>query len=341
MQGRVYILLLNWNGWRDTIECLESVFRLDYPDYRVVVCDNASEDDSIACIKDWAQGHLDAEVGVDNPLRGLSNPPVPKPIPWVEYDRAQAEAGGDDSSVRLVLIHTGANLGFAGGNNVGFRYALTRGDFEYVWLLNNDTVVAPDALSSLVKRVSGERGVGMCGSMLLIYGDPGKVQAYGGARYNKWLGTATQIGSRQSAEVNVDIEEVEHQLDYVVGASLLASRSFIDDIGLLCEDYFLYYEELDWAMRARGKYRLAYAHNSIVYHKQGRSTGTGHKTRDYNWLSDCYLFRNRLRLTHRFFPWALPTSFLGVLFALGGRVYRRQWRGLEAIAKASIGCRLP
>ena len=159
---RVYIVLLNWNGWGDTIECLESLFRLRYPDYRVVVCDNGSEDGSIDRIRDWAEGRLDVWVPPRVEARSLSTPPVEKPIPYSEYGQA-AEAGGRSGvDAPLVLIRTGGNLGFAGGTNVGLRYGLAKGDLDYAWILNNDTVSRSDALGHLVRRMELDSGVGFC-----------------------------------------------------------------------------------------------------------------------------------------------------------------------------------
>lgn len=126
--SKVYVIILNWNGWEDTIECLESVFRNIYPSYTVIVCDNGSHDGSLERIKLWAEGKLDVLVPSHNPLRPLSYPPVIKPIPYIEYYREDAEKGGiNDGKIPLVLIQTGGNLGFAGGNNVGLRYILARG----------------------------------------------------------------------------------------------------------------------------------------------------------------------------------------------------------------------
>jgi GT2 family glycosyltransferase len=138
MYPLTYILILNWNGWRDTIECLESVLRINYPNYRVIVCDNKSTDNSYDNIKGWAHGYLSVHTTESNPLRGLSFPPIPKPVPYEEYDHLLAEKGGKpQESEKLILIQNGDNLGFAGGNNVGLRYAMARADFEYIWLLNN------------------------------------------------------------------------------------------------------------------------------------------------------------------------------------------------------------
>src|ERR1700694_2988487 len=115
------VILLNWNGWKDTIECLESVFRLNSPDFRVVVCDNASADGSLEKIKQWARGELPAESA--NPLLShLTLPPFPKPILYCELTREEAESGTATHSCPLTLIQNGANVGFAAGNNVGLRY---------------------------------------------------------------------------------------------------------------------------------------------------------------------------------------------------------------------------
>lgn len=156
---KVYIIIVNWNGWKDTIECLESVLRNDYPSYQVIVCDNGSHDDSLGNIKRWATGKLENGVLPSNPLYSISFPPVRKPISFIEYTREEVDAvrNVNPTDARLILIQNAANLGFAGGNNVGIRYALDRDDFRHVWLLNNDVVIKPDALSRLVRRMNEKR----------------------------------------------------------------------------------------------------------------------------------------------------------------------------------------
>jgi len=94
MNPKVAIIILNWNGWKDTVECLESVFRIDYPNYQVVVVDNGSNDDSVEKIKDWADGRQEVLTPEPtHPLYHLSHAPVQKPIPFIEYDRKTAEVG--------------------------------------------------------------------------------------------------------------------------------------------------------------------------------------------------------------------------------------------------------
>ncbi len=90
MNPKVYIIILNYNGWADTIECLESVLRNDYPNYQVIVVDNNSPNNSMEYIKAWAEGKLDVWVNPNNPLRKLSSPPVSKSIPYVFIQRKRS-----------------------------------------------------------------------------------------------------------------------------------------------------------------------------------------------------------------------------------------------------------
>jgi hypothetical protein len=321
---RVYVILLNWNGWRDTIECLESIFRNDYPNFRVIVCDNCSTDNSLSHIRAWADGQLSADCPTDDLLRSLTMPPIPKPVRYQELDREAAEKGEASDAV-LTLIHTGANLGFAGGNNVGLRYAMAKHDFEYVWILNNDTVIQFDALTHLVKRMQGVHDAGICGSTLLYYGEPETVQGLGGATYNKWLGFNRPVGFLGKLPKSSDPGFVEQRMQYVIGASMLVTREFLQVVGLMNEEYFLFFEEIDWAVRARARFRLVYSPGSIVYHKEGRSSGIHLNPKMKGEVADYFLTRNRLGFTRKYYPFALPTVYLGLLVSLFNRIRRGQW----------------
>ena len=325
---RVYIVILNWNGWADTLECLESVFRNDHPDYRVIVCDNNSQDNSLEYIKAWSEGLLDVLAPVDNSLRNYSFPPVNKPISYTEYDRIEAEAGGKNNKKdeRLVLISNKKNLGFAGGNNVGIRYALARGDFDYIWLLNNDTVVKPDALSHMVHRMQEKPDAGTCGSTLVYYHKTGNLQALGGAAYNKWLALTKHIGMFQPPAHPVDLHRVERKLDYIIGASMLISKDFLRDVGLMSEDYFLYCEEIDWAVRGKKRFSLAYAPQSVVYHKEGATSGgSALKPKEKSLTTEYHTVRSRLLFTKKYFPWCYPTVALGMMGRIVIYLWRRKW----------------
>jgi hypothetical protein len=344
---KVYIIILNYNGWADTIECLESVLRNDYPNYQVIVVDNNSPNNSMEYIKAWAEGKLDVWVKQDHPLRHLSFPPVKKPVPYVFYTRKEAEKGGNSdlenkltknisseiaTSYPLVFIQTGENLGFAGGNNVGIRYVLAKNDFEYIWFLNNDTVIERDALSKLVQKFEkyeklGKK-IGIAGSKLLYYDNPKLIQGIGGI-YNKWFAVAKHLGVFEEDRGQYDNEDVLDKIDYIIGASMLVSKDFIKEVGLMCEDYFLYFEEMDWTIRGKKKgYQLAYCWKSKVYHKEGGSIGSSLKGERKSEIADYYGLRNRIVFTKKFYPKYLWSVYLGFIVVIWNRIRRAQWKHL-------------
>jgi GT2 family glycosyltransferase len=331
MTQNVHIIVLNWNGWRETIECLQSLLHLDYPDYTLVVCDNGSSDNSLQRIAEWANGRLPAECA--NPqLSRLISSPHRTPIRCHELTRGEAESKTDIHGVSLMLIQNAANLGFAGGNNVGLRYALGNSNCQYCWILNNDTVVEPDALSAMVRTMQQRPEVGLCGSLNLDYYNPKVVQAQGGRAYNRWTGRVSRVASC----LVEDVDSRRARMDFISGSSMLASRSFLEKVGLMEESYFLYFEELDWAMRARGKFALGYARDSVVYHKEGATIGTNQERRKRSLLSERYLTRNRVLFTRRFAPWALPTVLISVCFAAAERFFT----GDPKRARSMLSCML-
>lgn len=301
---QVYVVIVNWNGWRDTVECLQSLLELTYAQFKVVVCDNGSADRSVDKIKEWAKQH-----GIDN----------------MEYGRAEAEAGGGVADPWLVLIRNGENLGFAGGNNVGLRYALARGDCAYAWLLNNDTVVDPNALTRLVERMEQQPSAGICGSTILLHDNPEKVQALGGGYYCHWIGLPWHYGRFAFRRKRFNQSRAEAWMNYVEGASLIVSRPFLVEIGLMCEDYFLYFEEADWAIRGEGRFELAYSPESIVFHKVGSSIGTSSNPAKKSLICDYFNVRNRLFFTSRFYPYALPAIYLTLIGAILVRLICGKW----------------
>ncbi len=335
----VAIIILNWNGWEDTIECLESVLRMSYPAFRILICDNASSDGSMERIQEWAEGKIPANC--PNPdLSRLVTPPLRKPLPYGIVDGSQAlqEALG----TQVLLMPTGSNLGFAGGNNLGLRLALSMPDIEYCWVLNNDTVVEPNALSALVEAMEADESLGICGSVIRDYASPETVLTLGGRRYNRWSGRTRPVGSG----LKRDSEPTRAEVDYVEGASMLVRRKFLETVGLMAEDYFLYFEEMDWAMRARGRFKFTYSPHSVVYHKEGGSIGSNKDRQQRSALSDFYQARNRLAFTRRYFPWLLPTMLLSVAatafhrLAIGRRkngmaVFKGMMAGLNAGALRS------
>jgi len=306
----VYVVLLNWNNASDTIACLKSLEKLAHTDFRVIVADNASRDDSYTQIANYIR-EASSAAGTG----------------FVELQADDACSYVLHQSVKHVLLQTGSNLGFAGGNNMAVRLAMIQEDMRYIWLLNNDTEVDPLSLQELVLAYERFPETGICGSKLVYFDDRSKLQALGG-RYNRWLATSSHVHGHDDPSGTYDEIKISASIDYVVGASMLVSRSFLERVGLMSEDYFLYYEEIDWATRARrAGYKLHIAISSIVFHKEGASINAG-STRRSEISERCYL-KNRLVITRKFFPLYLPIVWAtGLLIALR-RILRRDIRGFK------------
>ncbi|GAB2886769.1 glycosyltransferase family 2 protein [Uliginosibacterium flavum] len=326
MKASAAIILVNWNGWRDTLECLGSLLMLE-PPVPVIVVDNASSDGSADKIAAWCRGEI--QTPIQQPVVGVSIPVcAPADLEW-------AIVGDEDAILlslpRILIVQSSANRGFAGGNNLGITRAKQAGT-EYFWLLNTDTVVQPDALDKLVNRAESDTRLGMLGSSLIYYWRPQEIQALGGASFNSRTGVARHIGAGLRLGTSLPgIDQVEAEMDYVVGASMLVTRAFIDTVGLMCEDYFLYFEEIDWAVRAKGHYRLGYAPDSHVFHKVG---GSSRKTASRTSLR--YLYRNRLFFIARHFPQTYLYACAYLLMQCAQHARRGHWLDVSEIAGALL-----
>jgi len=152
LNKKVYVILLNYNGWKDTIECLESVLKNDYNNYQIIVVDNDSPNNSMEYIVNWAEGKQEVLYDENAPLKYLSQPFEDKPLAYVYYTKEQALRGGDKEQEKkykktpMIFIQAGENGEFAAGKNIGMKYALAKDDFAYIWLLNNDTIILRERL---------------------------------------------------------------------------------------------------------------------------------------------------------------------------------------------------
>lgn len=314
-------VILNWNGWRDTIECLESLLTSLPADVAVIVCDNASSDGSVERIRAWVVEHA-AQWGP------------------TMLTRDDAVAGEIAQAGRVHIVENGANLGFAAGNNSGVRLAMNNPSCRYVWILNNDTTVDSGTLPAAVARMEADDSIGICGSTLVYYHDRDSIQAFGGAVYSRWTGRSRHLGAfARRTEVPRDPSEVEAQMSYVVGASMLVRREFIERVGYMREDYFLYCEEIDWASRGRENFRLGYAPESIVWHKEGATIGTS--AGGGSPLSLFYLFRNRMRYAWRFHRLYVPSVLYFCLLDVAKLMVRRRWPQVRAAMRGVMQLRGP
>ena len=173
-------------------------------------------------------------------------------------------------------------------------------------------------------RMEQDPDLGICGSTLVYFHQRDVVQAFGGAEYSRLTGRSRHVGAfLPISRVPESPEAVEREMSYVVGAAMLVSRAFLEQIGLMREDYFLYCEELDWAIRGAGRFRLGYAPQSVVWHKEGASIGTS--ANGGSPVSVFYLFRNRVRVSARYFWWCLPGVLAFCALDIAKLVARRRW----------------
>ena len=325
--GRIAILVLNYNGWRYTVECLESLGHLRYRDFWVALVDNGSTDDSVDQLRAWARG----EVAVHSPF--FEGPGWAKPVRLVEYDgepspeQAAAEPAAEGPYVTLIRLPE--NRGFAAGNNVAIRYALARGA-EWTWLLNNDTVVTPDSLTEMLRAGLADPRVGVVGCKLLYYDRPDTIQAAGGGRFYFWLGIARHYGWMQKDDGRWDRPFEPH---YVTGASMLVRARCWREVGLLNEDFFFYGEEVDWQLRARklGR-RTRYEGSAVIYHREA-ATVRGSVYQDF------YGTLSNLRLCAEHVPLALISAVAVHLLRAARRLVVFDTERASMILRGILGLR--
>ncbi|MGB9940898.1 glycosyltransferase family 2 protein [Methanosarcina sp.] len=287
MTSRVAFIILNWNGWEDTIECLESVYQIAYPLYDIVLLDNGSKDDSIQKIKNYAEGKVEVKSTF------FSYSPKNKPIYVKEYSKNELESSvsikeannNPVSRNNLILIKNDDNYGFAEGNNIGIRFALNNLNPDYILLLNNDTVVDPYFLNELVNVAENDSHIGVLGPTVHEYKSPQEIQSAGAKIYwNK--GEVINLTSHESK-----YSDEPEDVDCVIGCALLAKSELFYKIGFLNKDYFAYLEETELCVRARkASYRIVYVPKGKIWHKGGATSNkiTGftlyHHTRNKFWF---------------------------------------------------------
>ncbi len=310
-------VILNWNGWRDTIECLESLQHLDYPSLRIMVIDNGSTDDSPARLRAWGEGNLTPAANF------LKQAPGAKPVVWEDIPWEKTEGAGRLEGLSapgplapdraMWIIRAPENLGFSGGCNAGIRFALRQG-FRYIWLLNNDTIVDPGALKALMKTAAAEERVGIVGSKTLFFDFPSLTQSLGSNRI-LWLGRAVRDPGCPAARLKVK---------WVSATSCLVRAEVLEGAGLFDESFFMYQEDKDLCVRAgKSGWEVRTALDSIVWHKWASSSNiTNTKERSPSgrrvripWrgfsMQQYYQIRNGILLAKKNFP-ALWLPFLVV-----------------------------
>jgi GT2 family glycosyltransferase len=289
MYPAVTIITINWNGWPDTLECLASLYHIDYDNYRIILVDNGSTDDSLAKIHAYCTNELKfASFLTEDLVRK-------KPIKVVHYTEVGADpadrsgAAAQHSDHALTVIQNDHNYGFAEGNNIGVAYALNAFDPDYVLLLNNDTVVDKNFLDALVTAAEHDEQIGLLQPKILRSVDSTIDST--GVMCNT-LAYSKPRGLHEKDEGQYDNDK-EEGFFYASGACVLIRKSLLAALSYECFDphLFAYYEDVDlsWMARLIGL-KVVYCPESVCYHKGKASFG------DETPLTLYLSHRNRLRV---------------------------------------------
>jgi len=246
----VYILILNYNNFLKTIDCINSIFKSKYKKYKIIIIDNNSSDNSKNNLNKW--------------------------IKINKYNSIQ-------------LIHNSRNGGYAYGNNKGIEIALKNEDCKYIWVLNNDALIDENTLLELI-NYSDSSDMTIYGSKIINYNDS-KIESIGGIINKNNLKTSHNIYK------NIDI-------DYIPGVSLFFNKDIVLKIGYFPEEYFMYYEDVDWCTKAlKNNIKLMIAINSLVYHNKNKSSKIK--------IRSLY---NRIRYCIKYHPLKILNVLYGIIF---------------------------
>jgi len=292
---RVSIIILNWNGWKDTVECLESIYQITYPNYDVIVVDNGSDDDSIQKIKKYASGEIIPDPSFYPYCKEN------KPIACVEYTYSELGNNSPEELMRpntignksLILIKNEKNSGFSGGNNIAIRYALKNLNPDYYLLLNNDTVVHPEFLGKLVQGVTQNEMTVITGPKCYYYDHNRRTDViwFAGGELDFWRYPCYRhvgIGEIDCPEEYNGIKDC----DWITGAAIMISKAA--PIRYLDDHFFFGCEDVDLCIKIKSQgYRIAVNLNAKIWHKVGNSR---QKAYSHRIKSFCRSYKENMKL---------------------------------------------
>ncbi len=300
MKPKVSIIILNWNGWKDTIECLESLYQITYPNYDVILVDNGSEDESIEKIKEYCDGKIKVES------KFFKYDPNNKPIKIIEYAREEAEAGGrkekkitdSPSNRKLTIIKNEKNYGFAEGNNIALRYSFKDSSIRYIVTLNNDVIVDSNWLNEMMIIAERDNKIGSVMPKVLHYDSPHLINTTGILITGD--GSGANRGFLEKDNENFSIIE---EIFGPSAVSTLYRKKTLENIKVrgwyFDPDYFVYNEDTDLAYRMMlCGWKSIFTPRAITYHKHSATSGT------YSAFKSYYSQRNRWWTSFKNYPFS-------------------------------------
>ncbi|WP_028351396.1 glycosyltransferase family 2 protein [Bradyrhizobium murdochi] len=299
---KLAIIIVSYCNTDDVDRCLKSLARSDYDNFEVLICENGGE---------AAYGRLLAAlVGSDRTLQRISDASNTLDQPQKRLASVAKCRFQNRANVVRVGLAT-ENLGYGGGVNAWLEPLLGAPGWGAVLVLNPDTEVDSRGLAELIAKSA--EGFGMVGGSLVFDDTPNKVINYG-LHWSPMTGRVIAVGRNAPVGSAPSVEDLG-RIDAVSGACVLATRAFVEDVGLMAEDYFLYMEDLDWGRR-RGKHLIGFASKAVIRHIGGTTIGSAVIPEKRSHLSIYLSARNGILYARRFAGWRWICHFgVGLLFA--------------------------
>jgi len=323
------VIIVTFNASDVILDCLESLLAARDVRLAIVVVDNASPDRTPDTITHWAAGrHADA-ASAELPFEIA---PCPKPIPLGTQEEVPFAATGH----RLTLIETGLNVGFAAGVNRGLDHLSAHQDIDRFWILNPDSIVPPGTPPALARAAgSGPGGAfSLMGGRIVYCAPPYTTIQLDGGTIDRRTGSTRNVNQFGPSEDTPPPDP--GRLDFIAGTHMVVSRAFLESAGLMPEDYFLYYEEVDWAL-CRADLPLAFCDQAPIYHRAGTAIGSGRPDRSPTPFSVYFLHRNRMKLMRRYFPRGLAGAYVFSIAKAGQFALRGEFPQAHALLAGAFG----
>jgi len=277
MKRKIAVIVLNWNNWQDTIDCISSLMKQSYQDFEIVLLDNGSTDGSVEKIKQWIKSSYSNDI-----------------LEYVEFNRKSIETKNykvmirKPNKKRITMILNEDNLGFAIGNNVGIKYVLHTDCADYIFLLNNDTTLEEDCLENLMKELDKNPDISVATTKICYYDKPnliwncgGKINLIGTRRY--------YFGKKDKTKCPTKNFEV----GLVTGCALLIDVNVIKKYGALTERFFFGEEDWEFSLRMKKEgVKMFCIPSAVVYHKVSASTN--------NFFDKNSIFKSCIHYVNRF-----------------------------------------
>ena len=264
------IILVNWNSYDFSVNCINSLNKCNYKNFKIILVDNGSKDLSI--------------------------------------DKLYSQFKG------IHFIRNKSNLGFTGANNIGISKALKE-NFDYIMLLNNDTVVEKDFLKHLIDRFENDNKIGAIQPLILQMNNPDKIWNAGG-NFFRLIALPIVIGKGKNLKaINLN----KQYTDWISGCCIMLKSKIINDIGLLDNSFFAYFEDVDWSLRIKkAGYFLGIEKRSIIYHYESGSSKSNSKSKEgyLDPVIHYYNFRNHIKLIKK------HKKYFGIIFPYFFQIFK-------------------